>query len=256
MEPIQLQIASDIHFEHRFFPYEHIINPVGNVLALLGDIDSVFSSNLPKFLKWCKSRFNHVLYVPGNHEFYSPSTTKPVTITEITQKLKDMCDQIGVTLLQNSHVDIGDVRFIGSTLWSYVPHEYKELVKAHLNDYRLIFKTPNKCIDVNDTVAEYCKSRDYITKTIANTKNKKIVVLTHHAPSLYKTSSPKYALKPTTTGFASHLPYTPGIIRLWCSGHTHYNFHHSVQGYELISNQFGYFDNPIRGYKSDLVITI
>ena len=71
-----------------------------------------------------------------------------------------------------------------------------------------------------------------------------------------KTSPPKYTGLPTTHAYSTKLDLPRGIVRIWCAGHTHYNFHHWEEGYELLSNQHGYANNPGFGYKKDLKIML
>jgi hypothetical protein len=77
----------------------------------------------------------------------------------------------------------------------------------------------------------------------------KPVVLTHYVPSLDATSHPRFEQGVSKYGFATQLRCAPGIIHLWAAGHTHYNFCSSSEGYRLISNQYGYGNEPMPRYK-------
>lgn len=260
MESIKLQIVSDLHLEHRSLEFEEVITPCegANVLALLGDIGSPFSNAdaLMKFLRQCSERYKTVLYVGGNHEHYNQNG---IDISSVNAGLESLCRQFGNVHYLNSQVFVmSDVCFIGTTLWSHVPLEHKREVENYLNDYRLIFKSNQQRITVEDTNAEFEKNKGFIENAVLNALSNglKPVVLTHHTPSFFKTSAPRFEGRPTTHAFSTQLCCPAGAIRLWCCGHTHFNFHHSAEGYELISNQYGYGNHPAAGYRKDLVISL
>lgn len=258
MEPkaYSLQIVSDIHLEHRSINYDCIVQPIANILALVGDIGSPFLPNLSDFITWCASKFDHVFYIPGNHEYYN---TQALTINDINIMLDDICKlHSNVHFMYNTVYDIGKYTFIGSTLWSHVPDEHIHTIQNIMNDYRYIFATNERRITVADTNVEYQKNKAFIEKSIqdAIVNNKIPIVLTHHTPSMKGTSSPMHEGGVSCYAFSSTLSCTPGIIRLWACGHTHYNFHHFLEGYELISNQFGYNDIGVKGYNPKMCIEL
>lgn len=251
-----LQIVSDIHLEHRTIAFENIIEPCADILALVGDIGSPFLPNLSDFIDWCASKFKHVFYVPGNHEYYN---TRCLSVNDINNILKNICDKhSNVHFMYNSIFDIECYTFIGSILWSHVPDEHVHAIQNMMNDYRYIFANKDRLITVADTNIEYQKNKVFIEKSVqdAITNNKIPIVLTHHTPSMKGTSSPVHEGGISCYAFSSTLSCTQGIIRLWVCGHTHYNFHHSLEGYELVSNQFGYNDIGVKGYNPKLCISL
>jgi len=258
---VKLQIISDLHLEHRCLDFKDVLPPSSTrdtVLALLGDIGSPLTNATPfaSFLRACSERYLMVLYVPGNHEYYNHSG---IDVASVNSSLEEMCRQFNnVHFLNNAIARFQDVCFIGSTLWSYVPLEHKVEVENYLNDYRLIWKSRDQRITVEDTNAEFEKSKAFIEGAVfdAIRNGLKPVVLTHHTPSFVGTSAPRFEGKPTTHAFSTKLSCPTGTIRLWCCGHTHHNFHHSEEGYELISNQYGYGSSPITGFKNNFVINL
>lgn len=255
----RLQIISDLHLEHRSntVHYEDFIKPSADILALLGDIGSPNDAELEDFIAWCSQHFKYVLYVPGNHEYYSNDGEPQYLLHE---KLHMICQNfMNVHLLDNKMFELNDVVFIGSTLWSDIPPSKDEFLAKYMNDFRLIFVAPHQRMKPHHTRIEFVKNKAFIENTIAEYqgKNKKIVVLTHHAPSLEGTSAPIHNTSDSRYAFASKLSchHAPNAIRLWCCGHTHYNFHHFKEGYELISNQVGY-GKSIDGYNPELSILL
>ena len=71
---MQIQIASDLHIEYINQPIDvdDFIKPVAPILVLAGDIGSLYLyDQLHKFLSDLSNKFKHILYIPGNHEFYT-----------------------------------------------------------------------------------------------------------------------------------------------------------------------------------------
>ena len=60
--------------------------------------------------EWAEAR--HILYVPGNHEFYGTD------IARARNQLTEECYSLGITLLDPDAIVIDDVHFIGATLWT------------------------------------------------------------------------------------------------------------------------------------------
>jgi hypothetical protein len=151
--------------------------------------------------------------------------------------------------------------FIGTTLWSNIPKEHQPEIAKLMNDYRYIYKTPHVPITPVDSTVEHEKCKKFLEIEIqrAIEAHHIPIILTHHVPSLYQTSSPRHDHSVSTFAFATQLTCPPtfaNVIRLWCCGHTHYNFHHNKEGYELVSNQFGYGNNGVRGYVSNHCINL
>lgn len=236
-----MQLASDIHLERMDGPvFERIIVPSADILCLVGDIGSPMLPSFSAFLKWCSERFVLVLFVCGNHEYYN---NVGITVNEIDDLVEATCSRFhNVRFLNNKSIVVdGKYIFLGTTLWSFVPEEHRQSIKALSNDYKYIYKHRGVLIDVDDSCNEFLKNKAWLEKEIhaARTLPTPLVpiVLTHFTPSFHRTSHPRHDGSISKYAFSTQLSCPKGIIRLWCAGHTHYNFHHSEEGYELISNQ-------------------
>jgi hypothetical protein len=252
---LKLQIVSDIHFENRAkgmfvnptktIDFEAFLQPTGDILALLGDIGQP-DIILDKFIQWCSTKFQHVFYIAGNHELYSPLLQTPYTT--ILKQIRDICTKYpNVHFLENETFAIEDLMFIGSTLWSYIPMRYHGFIQGFMNDYNYIFSPTGGPITPAEITSLFSINHRFIFNAIRRAERDgfKAVVLTHHAPSFHRTSTPEHTRGPSPFAFATHLPasHWPGPIFLWGCGHTHTNFSHRKEGYLLVSNQVGY-GNP------------
>ncbi len=103
---MKIQIISDLHQE---FGKTELYFDNADVIVLAGDV------NLgTKGIEWIKEVISDkpVIYVLGNHEYYKGSYPKTLN------KIKSTTEDSNVFVLENSYVDIGDVRFHGATLWT------------------------------------------------------------------------------------------------------------------------------------------
>ncbi|MCY3757714.1 MAG: hypothetical protein OXG96_08330 [Acidobacteria bacterium] len=106
---MRIQVLSDLHLE-----YGGDIPPLApgaEIVVLAGDLAPAKHRAIRLAAEIWKDAA-HILYVPGNHEFHGSD------IEEARRLLALDCGLYGVTLLDTAAVTIGDVRFIGATLWT------------------------------------------------------------------------------------------------------------------------------------------
>lgn len=154
---MKIAVCSDIHLE--FGPIELFNEDNVDVLILSGDIcishdlrqrDSYNimgehdrSNKFHKFFQECCARFPHVVYVAGNHEHYHGdfATTIP--------HLRECLNYLGnLYILDKQDIMIGDVLFIGGTLWTDMNKEDPNTIYAIrgvMNDYRQVQNSNNVC---------------------------------------------------------------------------------------------------------------
>jgi len=114
---MKLQIMSDLHLEmHADGGAELIreLDPTGvDVLVLAGDITSArYYEDLENVFKPLARKYRHILYVPGNHEYYK-SSPKQVT-RNLARLMKEIPE---VVMPDNGAVLIDNQRFVGGTMW-------------------------------------------------------------------------------------------------------------------------------------------
>ena len=148
-----IQIASDLHIE--FYGElgeipKDIIVPSAPVLALVGDISLVFTDLLRDFLWQQTDRFEEVLFVAGNHEFYNVrGDTK--TIEEQWQWLEEVCSKRkNLHLLEKKSIEIKGVKILGTALWSHIPKDVQPRAASSLNDYHICFTNVSTVIATHE----------------------------------------------------------------------------------------------------------
>ena len=157
---MKIALASDIHLEFADINLQNTEN--ADVLILSGDIcvaedigkpdpnnflEGARSSRIVDFFKRCSFQFPHVVYVMGNHEHYHGDFAKT------TNRIKSLLESnmlSNVYLLDKETKTIGDVTFIGGTLWTDMNKEDPLTlfhIRQMMNDFR--------CVDNSNRMVTY-----------------------------------------------------------------------------------------------------
>jgi hypothetical protein len=241
MATTTFQIISDTHLECSVKSLHEMLEVKADVICLLGDIGSPFQSTYVDFLRECSIAYKHVLVISGNHEYYN---TEGYHIAFIDDGIQSLCARFpNVHYLNNKNIVIGDVNFIGSTLWSHLPENIKHQVAGMYNDYNYIFCEPKVRLHPDFTNKMFSANIAFLEAAIKDgaAKGLKNVVLTHHTPS-FKHTDPKHEDSLFRFGLSTELTHAfdGKYIHYWGCGHTHVNFTDvDLNGTKLICNQFG-----------------
>ena len=279
---MKITVISDLHLEFSTLKIEN--SQEADVLILSGDIlmaeilheypvtltelslNAIRHSKAIKFrefLQSCSDKFKNVVYVAGNHEFYSGKFYSGLDY------LKEECLKYpNIHFLENKSVIIDDVIFIGATLWTDC-HKEDPLTMYHLpylmNDYVTI-KNDNadyRKLRISDTINRHKNSLAYIENAVKNApSDKKVVVVTHHSPS-YLSISEKYKKDHEMNGgyhsdLSSFILDNPNIL-LWTFGHTHEVLNYKIGTTRLVCNPRGYEGdsyNERTGWNPNLLLEI
>lgn len=288
---MKLAVCSDLHLEFGTLELKNTDN--ADALILAGDICIAFDfDQKPVYLKFfeqvCKE-FNHVFYVMGNHEHYHGDFAKS---KEILQNHLSHLENLH--FLEKETFLLDDYLFVGGTLWTDMNGDdqlTKNHVKSMMNDF-ITIKNSNRYtyrkvplykktddgelvkdeygrmvqigmkmkeevskFSPDDAVNEHKLFMDYLKIVLDQNKDKKIVVIGHHAPS--KTSiHPRYQNDDLMNGaYASSLDFFiddhPQIV-LWVHGHTHETFDYEIGNTRIFCNPRGYINYEQRADRFQL----
>lgn len=253
MTTLNVQLASDLHIE---FKNDEIpdplkyITPTANILILAGDIGSFYKINqLHGFLERLCPLFEIVIYVPGNHEYYTIQNAKPLSMSKLIDNLYEIEKSIkNLYILNQTSIVIGDVCITGCTLWSDVKVTIpKFIVRIHGMNNEIYNKKFNNDLKYINKMITYCEEHKL-----------KLVVVTHHCPT-YKILD-NYKLRDRFVSlYASNLDNMlyKDKIHTWICGHIHKNFDIITDnGTRVIGNQYGKPKDKIYDYDKNLVIEI
>lgn len=254
--PMKLNILSDLHLG--FGAFDRPRNDA-DVVVLAGDI-----SRPREAAAWALRFEKPVLYILGNHEFYGSS------IDGAAAELKRLCAGTHVRVLDSSEIVIGQVRFLGTTLWSdfelFGVGERKATAMAEarrlIRDFSRIqlAEAANAVFSPEDSAALFKRHAGWLDERLDSAHDGSTVVITHHAPSR-KSIHPRFVDSPLNACFVSDAERLIGADRaqLWIHGHTHDSFDYVVNGTRVVCNPRGYAkagvnENPL--FDPDLMIEV
>ena len=243
---IRFQIMSDLHLEvgQQYSDFEII--PRATRLILAGDIGRLVDYEpLRGFLFSTCQKFDQVYLILGNHEFFGVSRQEGLRLADKLQEEPGLKGKLLV--MDRKRVDLQDVSILGCTLHSRIPAEAEEIVRAKISDFRRIVDwsvadhSKEHAADVKWLEDEISVSRQQDTGRV----KRKILVISHHAPSTKGTSKPSDEANPWSSAFATDLIGNKektcfDDVQWWIFGHTHYCTELICGQVKLVSNQRGY----------------
>jgi Icc-related predicted phosphoesterase len=279
---MKIKVVSDLHLE---FSDVNIVNDQNyDVLILSGDIllindlhdhpESKYShlelrqlvhgqarAHLFRdFLKRVSFQFPHVVYVAGNHEFYHGNFHKGV------QHLRDECAKYpNIHFLECDTVTIDDVVFVGGTLWTdcnrgdpLTMHALTDM----MNDFRVVRNDNHGYTKLRPAhiMDRHRKTKEYIKHVLSENKDRKCVVVGHHAPSFMSIAEQYKSDTLMNGGYASDLSEFildhPQIV-LWTHGHMHQTFDYMIGTTRVVCNPRGYESaGEISGWNKSILIEV
>lgn len=233
-----IQYASDLHLEfqdNKEFIDMDRLQPKGDVLLLAGDIVpfAVFDK-YNYFFNYISDNFKTTYWIPGNHEYYGFDLARKSGV--LNEKIKS-----NVHLVNNLKVNIGDVRFIFSTLWSKISQANQWKIEKSISDFHAI-KFNNFRFSANQFNILHEESLDFITSELSQKTTDKTIVVTHHVPTLMNYPE-QYKGDTLNEAFAVELfdLIEKGEPDYWIYGHHHHNTpDFEIGKTRMLTNQLGY----------------
>ncbi|KAE8365176.1 hypothetical protein BDV27DRAFT_171826 [Aspergillus caelatus] len=128
------------------------------------------------------------------------------------------------------------ITILGCTLWSHVSPDSQVIVQSKTKDFQ---KVNDWTIDDHNA---HIRTADAPETPTQKQQQPGLVVVTHHAPSRRKTSSPQHAQNAWSSAFGTDI-LSNGLldrVRTWVFGDTHYTTDFREGGVRVVSNQRGY----------------
>lgn len=277
---MRIQLFSDLHLE-RYPAFQPQVLADTEVVVLAGDIGSYQAGSRLDTQDFGLERFSpalpalagkQVLFIPGNHEFDS------LDYDATYARLRATCERLGIVWLDREIVTIGQVRFIGTTLWSdfdALAMRDTDLGKQ-LQQRSKAFRAANYYLSKNTTLkngepvlaegiramSQDCQA--WLRAALSTPFAGKTAVVTHFAPSL-TSADPRYGLTPGTAGFCNSLDDLFKSAQLWLHGHLHCLNNYVVEGRDgahswscrVVANPLGYLSKGEQeGFRPALVIEL
>lgn len=190
---MKIRILSDLHLEFGRLDLPVMEDESNQVLVLAGDIGLAAKSwSYIPFIEEVSERFQDVIYVMGNHEYYDTSLNRG--LDKIKDRILFETGATNVHVLNNEVLRIGDVSFVCSTLWTSCNNMDAMTMyqlELQMSDYRAIRVGPpsepyQRKLRATDTTAAHLRAKEFLFPAIKAEKEagQKVVVVTHHAPSV------------------------------------------------------------------------
>ena len=259
--PIKVQLASDLHLEiNKDTPFEEILEPCAPILILAGDVGNPTDLRYSEFLEWCGSKYEKIVLIAGNHEYYSSKSATPLSITKRKDFIRDICEFLGdrFCFLDNTSIQLNeDVIIIGTTLWSHIKPQERFVAEYCLNDFNHIYADDDNLLSVDTYNEMHIKCYEWLRDEIDSHKDKIVIVVTHHLPS-FALIADKYRDSPLNSAFASDLDhlYKRDNVKYWFYGHSHSSSDTIEEGCRLVANPHGYSQKENSSYNPKLSIKI
>lgn len=238
-------ICSDLHTEF-LQPFEHKILfdnfPDTEGIIIAGDLST--KKYLIDNLKYLCDKYQHVIFVTGNHEFYGNSFGG---IEKTLELLEHQCHNL--YWFNNRVTKINDITFFGSTLW-FRDEPLNQLYERSMNDFFYIRDFRKEVYKRNETSLIYLET--FLNSSFANS-----IVVTHHLPS-YRSVNEKYKGDQLNRFFVCDMEklILEKQPKYWIHGHTHDSARYKIEGTEILCNPLGYPHERNINFKYDLIIDI
>jgi predicted phosphodiesterase len=239
---VKLHILSDLHLSTGALappPTD------ADIVILAGDI-----TRPREAVAWAQGFAKPVLYVLGNHEFYGGS------IDGTREEMRRLCADSNVHLLDASEIVMGNVRFLGATLWTDFnlfddaeANRKTKLEARHLvRDFSRIKmqQSAEAAFTPEDSSALFAQHAAWLDQRLRVAHPGPTVVITHHAPTRHSIH-PRFEGSPLNPCFVSDAQHLMDgtRVQLWIHGHTHDSFDYVVNGTRVVCNPRGYAKNGV-----------
>ncbi len=252
-----IKLVSDLHLEqeeNRHYLAENLFSTEGDILILAGDITYLerIDNDFEKILfKYLSDNYEQVFYLPGNKEFHGLTNLKPYS-GEVFEKIHS-----NFFLINNKAVEIGKIKLIFSTLWTFIRPHNAVLINKTVSDFREIIFDENLdfSIDINNQLN--INAIEFIDRETRDDDKIKIVI-THHAPSQH-CANDEYDASQLIDAYMNNLDemIMAKDISYWLYGHTHFNKQLTIGSTTLLSNQLGLAKfKEYENFNPDLLIEI
>lgn len=238
---MRIQVYSDLHMEfYKSYPRIPCNSPY---LFLAGDIGKLSDDNYKDFIDYCSNKWEKVVVVLGNHEFYHAKKD----YFSLLDDYKDFFSLYNnVFLLEKEGIMLEDYCVLGCTMWSFIDPSYEPIVNCTKKVKRVITHEDGTKITVgmgpkfNNQL--HNESKQWLLD--AYEPSSKTIIVTHHPITHEHVSQEKLRHEPierkTTFCTEMNLECTEEQTLICISGHTHYSHDYMRNNVRYISNQMGY----------------
>jgi predicted phosphodiesterase len=244
---MKLRVISDIHLEINggsLLLVDDLINNSddADVLILAGDICALTREDRwIEFIEQMSKAYPYVLWVFGNHEYYSLDWSKAI---DYKKYIEDTWSNVYV--LDNEGTSILGQRFLGTTLW-YKDNVNCYILQDKLGDFKAIGKPVSFFIEEGNKAYEF----------LASQGQKGDVWINHHL-STPLSIDPEFKNSRLNCYYLNDISNLIGNIEpsLVCHGHTHHSCDYKIYESRVICNPLGYYNSSNRDFNPHIILEV
>lgn len=242
---MRINYFSDIHLE---FGNLAIPNNDADIVIAAGDIGIGRQG-----VEWLKAINKPVIYIAGNHEFYTHEYRNTMTM------LRSSCAESNIHFLEKNTLVFQGIRFIACTLWTDLLKNGEQKAREvglRLNDFRTI-RFKEHSFDQADFTQLHRRSLLWLENELAEPFNGKTIVVTHHAPSSLSWREKSNELKKMAYCNELNNLIEQHHIVAWFHGHIHSPNDYMLAGTRILSNPRGYHGRKeVEGFDQNKIVEI
>jgi len=187
-------------------------------------------------INWLKGIKKPVIYIAGNHEFYTHEYKRTLTM------LRHTCAGSNIYFMEKDVLIMNDTRFLGCTLWTDLLIEGEKKANelgTRLNDFRNI-KFKDGFFNKSIFTRLHRSSILWLENELEEPFEGKTVVVTHHAPLQKSWQEGNNELKKIAYCNLLNNLISKHDITVWFHGHIHSQNNYVYAGTRILSNTRGY----------------
>lgn len=229
---MKIAYCSDLHLDFGATNLPNLPLPEADVFVIAGDLIEIvnmyktpvsslyhLTENFRAFMNRVCSAYEHVLYVPGNHEFYG--SVYPEGFLRLLA-LKDTYPNL--TIMDNTTVQIKGVSFYGGIMWTDFDKGSSLAMLdagAGMLDYRKIKVAGYSKFTPTHALHSHIRFRKGLESFLSQPADKR-VVLSHHAPTEMCVHDKWKGSNLNPAFYANMDDYLfSDLINVWIHGHMH-----------------------------------
>lgn len=258
-KPLRVKVLSDLHLDvNRDYPFE-LPKDDEDLVIIAGDL----SGHLNITKEWLNKNVHEGIFIEGNHMLYNGQGKALQDLYKDYEEAFPLDSNI--TFLQNSCKQVEDVIFVGCTLWT----NYRlqgflgtRSPRKYMNDfYYGLYKENDEVesLEPEHLIKEFNESLKYIERVCDTFPQARIVVITHHCPSI-ECTPPAYMHSEINQAFCSNLESfikDHGNISHWICGHSHWQTSFEIDDCKIILNARGYcYRDEDKNFDPHLIVEI
>jgi Icc-related predicted phosphoesterase len=239
---MKIAYCSDLHLEFKPLSLTSID---ADVLVIAGDLVPLFYItyfnypgpyyHIKRFFDEVTKRYNNVIWVLGNHEFYD------YNLSRISEIKKIFLEYDNLFILDNETVTIDGVKFAGGTKWTNMNNS-DPLTMLEAKNYMMDFRLITTGADNKAFTSEQWLDLNKTFMLFINQHTDSDVVVTHHSPS-FRTTLDIYKNEICANGY-----YCDSLdefildsnFKLWLFGHQHGSNDIDIGSCKIRANARGY----------------